>query len=618
MALVMIVSVMTLTGCKKSKLTDAELFELGLNQLVTPKIAEVFAGADTFKDSNRFALSLDNMEISSSLAGEEMKFPKIAFEALMKDEESGKVTFDMAMDEEKIGGILQLVDGDKLYVSFPEATELYLVCTFEELLELSGFMPAEGEEAEGISIISSFFSGFFVRNETETQADISLDEYLESEKVTEKVFGEEVDGLKKITVSFDGEDWNKIFEEAFKLLPEETVDLIEIPEIDEEMNIEFSMSVYMDGEELKKFECDMDMNVDGKPVTTKIELDVENTADTYKLDGDVKVNVNGGEVMKIDVKTDVTLEDGELEGEMKLKPKFNIAVLGEEEAVSEMEALLEGCAITVELEGELTEEAFDIEVTTGVTVSMMTLKIPFEIKGEKEDDKCTFEFGFDMSVMGMMDIVLNATLEVEKVDDVKLDEYDEENAFGIDDEDKGEQFVTEISEYFDSLEGMKSFFESLEKSSSSGEDEYIEPLFNVYKDELDMYFYADGTGIMSNYYDAVIGDESITILEDGEEALTITMTSDSTADIAGIEYNYIVEDYGDGVSVITFTSDISATEICVYSYDSTASVDEYFAYSMDDTTLTIDGTAFPYYVDEENGIFNLNGVDYYYISNDVE
>ena len=68
------------------------------------------------------------------------------------------------------------------------------------------------------------------------------------------------------------------------------------------------------------------------------------------------------------------------------------------------------------------------------------------------------------------------------------------------------------------------------------------------------------------------------------------------------------------ISSLIFTSDETSTEIEVFPPDKVAAVLTYFAYTMDDDTITIDGEALSYTVDEDEGTMILDGIEFSYFS----
>ena len=87
----------------------------------------------------------------------------------------------------------------------------------------------------------------------------------------------------------------------------------------------------------------------------------------------------------------------------------------------------------------------------------------------------------------------------------------------------------------------------------------------------------------------------------------ITLTGDDTAELNGNEISYAAYDFGDGEIEYCFYAEGDSTEIYAAPAYGEASIDQYFEYTMTDTTISINGNAMEYTVDEVAGTMVLGG-----------
>ena len=142
-------------------------------------------------------------------------------------------------------------------------------------------------------------------------------------------------------------------------------------------------------------------------------------------------------------------------------------------------------------------------------------------------------------------------------------------------------------------------------------------LFNICNDDLDIFFYADGTGSKYTYYPNLVEDTeggTYTIIDDYGDELVITLTGTDTAEIEGIPFEYEADEFNGVIASLVFTSDETSTEIEVFPPDKVAAVKTYFGYTMDDATITIDGEALSYTVDEDEGTMIHDRIEFSYSS----
>lgn len=609
LALLMMFSVVSLTGCKK-KQTTAELFVSAMEQLLTPEFMSDFAGEGIVDGANKFSLTVDELELDmdtlAGLMGEEIgELPSIYVEYVNDGAGYSGLSGEFSVGVDELAGRLDFIDG-KVYLSVPNATDSYFAATVEDLVKKE--QDESGEEAaeEMRSTLEGLSEGLGLLSGGAYTEELKEEYFTVENKVSAEVFGEETDGLKKITLELDKEAYSAVMSEL-----DMSVSMNLTGESEEEISA-VKIAVYLDGTSLKKAELEI------KSENTVIDgyLDVDSGKTEHKLEGKFDVTAEGEELATIDVESDIKLDGDKISGETIVKPVINLPEDAEETMGIDTVTLrmLENLKITAEYDGELGDDTLDMNVDLELTLGVFAIKLPLEYKYTIEDDKYTCKFSCESSIMGMIDFKIGAEYVMENVSDIERPEYDEADSIGIDDEDVLDSFSSEIREYIAGLEDLSALLEGFENGGEIT-DETSEILFNVYDDEIDMYFYSDGTGVMSSEYDADIDGDTITLSEEGEEIGVITMKADGSANVMGMVYEWAVDDCGENGKIYCFTSLAEPlVEIYVYEFDMSAIIGEYFSYTIDESALTIDGAALEYEIDEANGIIKLNGVEYYYVS----
>lgn len=521
MALLMVLSVLAIAGCTKNgssgdenedakPKTNAELFNYAMEQLMAPEIFADMLGTVQYEDANHVNISVDELEVAAPGVAEMPTLPKLEIDGVFTGEESGIATLIATLEDETVKFIVEATEDGKLYLSAPEATEKYIATTLEQFTELGVFEPDSGDTPQ------AFESFAAIAEKLEGIGEhVIKDENLTKESADVEVFGESMT-LDKLTLKLDLDAILDIAEEfmgeLMEVLPEEMTggEMPDFDELREEMKdglaVDFALSFYLDGEDVKKLELDVAVESEGEKAEIGGELDVLDSDEAYKLKGEIKVNALGEEMAKIGLDTDITLKDGKLEGESKITPELNLEAM---EAPAEAAAILEDLSIGFAVEGEVKEKAFDVEYEYGVTVAGMTVKLPLTLKGEKEDGKSTLDIDVDFNLMGAK-LVFAATVTGEKIDGVKAGSYEADNAVAIDDEDAMNELGEELEEYFGGLEKFAELFSSMTQTAPEYDDEFYpedddaegyDTLFNIYNDEIDVYFYKNGSGVIVNDYD---------------------------------------------------------------------------------------------------------------------
>ena len=521
MALLMVLSVLAIAGCTKNgssgdenedakPKTNAELFNYAMEQLMAPEIFADMLGIVQYEDVNHVNISVDELEVAAPGVAEMPTLPKLEIDGVFTGEESGIATLIATLEDETVKFIVEATEDGKVYLSAPEATEKYIVTTLEQFTELGVFEPDSGDTPQ------AFESFAAIAEKLEGIGEhVIKDENLTKESADVEVFGESMT-LDKLTLKLDLDAILDIAEEfmgeLMEVLPEEMTggEMPDFDELREEMKdglaVDFALSFYLDGEDVKKLELDVAVESEGEKAEIGGELDVLNSDEAYKLKGEIKVNALGEEMAKIGLDTDITLKDGKLEGESKITPELNLEAM---EAPAEAAAILEDLSIGFAVEGEVKEKAFDVEYEYGVTVAGMTVKLPLTLKGEKEDGKSTLDIDVDFNLMGAK-LVFAATVTGEKIDGVKAGSYEADNAVAIDDEDAMNELGEELEEYFGGLEKFAELFSGMTQTAPEYDDEFYpedddaegyDTLFNIYNDEIDVYFYKNGSGVIVNDYD---------------------------------------------------------------------------------------------------------------------
>lgn len=640
LALLMVVSVMSLAGCKKGgneeeakPKTNAELFIGALEQLMTPAFCKQIVDTSVMEEANHFAFSIDELSVTAPEgAGDEVPtLPTMDIELFKTGDKSFVVNGDITLDEEILGGTFELVDFNKFYISMPEATDLYLTGAIDELLEEMVIVQGEGTK-EDLNTIKAVIAS--VVETLSSSCDIFLSEdNLTKEKAEVEVFGEKV-SLDKLTLSFNTDMIMDFVKNIIESLPDELKSEMEaefeeegktldemMDELSEELLAELTFDgeiiFYLDGENVKRYEVSVKMESDEDVLETNGYFDIINTADTYKLEGVSTLKEYGNEI-STSVDCEITLKDGKLTGEYSCIPEFKSEEnTDDENASAGMNAILERLEVTAELDGEISEDKYDIDIECELSAGGMAFKLPVTLKGEIADDKITADLDVELNIMGA-GFKLGVTALADKTDDVKAGEYDAENAVSMDDEDKLDEFVSDISEYAAGLESFAELFGSM-GGTSEYPDEENPILFNIYNDDIDAYFFADGTGYQSVRYDLVSDSANgkYTVVDGaGNTVLVINLTGVETAEIDGFDFTYEMYDFGDGEVDYYFYSDEVATEVTLYPYIDEAWIDNPLAYTMSDSLLTVNGGAMEYTLDEDEGIIILDGEEYSFVSYD--
>ena len=637
LALLMVLSVLALSGCKKAETedepkpkTNAELFMGALSQLMIPEMAKSFVDTDVIMNANHVALALDELSISlpESLTGgvDIPTLPTAVFDFLKTGDNSFILSGDVTLEDETLGGKVELIDGETFYISVPKASDSYLTFTLAELMEEAAFLGESEVSYDDIKYVIGV-----VADAIGTLRDAVLtDENLTSENVTAEVFGDEI-SLNKLTLKLDTDDIFEVVNQVFKSLPEDikteiynildeekTIDeLIEEAKEQSDTDVDVECSVYLDGESVRKIEYSAEDHETG--FKTEYAADILNTADTYKIDGEAKRYVNGDMSATVKTEGEITLKDGELKGKMNCKPEFNIPeedLLYESESASFL-TMLKDLEISAEYDGTLRDGGFDIELESEISLGGMAIKIPVTVKGELSDSKISIDADMDVSFMGA-GLNLGITALVEKDAKAEKGTYDADKAITTNDQYKFDEFASEVSEYVEGLEKLSELFASF-AGDDDDYDDYDEGymLFNICNDDLDIFFYADGTGSKYTYYPNLVEDTeggTYTIIDDYGDELVITLTGTDTAEIEGIPFEYEADEFNGVIASLVFTSDETSTEIEVFPPDKVAAVKTYFGYTMDDATITIDGEALSYTVDEDEGTMILDGIEFSYSS----
>lgn len=637
LALLMVLSVLALSGCKKEETedepkpkTNAELFMGALSQLMIPEMAKSFVDTDVIMNANHVALELDELSISlpENLSGgvEIPTLPTVAFDFLKTGDNSFILSGDVTLEDETLGGKVELIDGETFYISLPEASDSYLTFTLGELMEEAFFLGENEVNSDTVKYVIGVFA-----DALGTLRDAVLtDENLTSENVTAEVFGDEI-SLNKLTLKLDTDDIFEAVKQVFESLPEDikteffknldeekTIDeLIEEAKEQSDTDVDVECSVFLDGENVRKIEFACNIAEENETVCEiKYAADILNTADTYKIDGEEKISMDGEELATVKTEGEITLKNGELKGKMNCKPEFNIPeedLLYESESAS-LFTMLKDMEISVEYDGTLRDDGFDIELESELSLGGMAIKLPVTVKGELSDSKISIDADMDVSFMGA-GLNLGITALVEKDAKAEKGTYDADKAITTDDQYKFDEFASEVSEYVEGLEKLSELFASFAGDDDDYDEGYM--LFNICNDDFDIYFYADGTGSQYTYYPNLVEDTeggTYTIVDDYGGELVITLTGTDTAEIEGIPFEYEAYEFNGVIASLVFTSDETSTEIEVFPPDKVAAVKTYFGYTMDDATITIDGEALSYTVDEDEGTMILDGIEFSYFS----
>ena len=221
LALLMVLSVLALSGCKKEETedepkpkTNAELFMGALSQLMIPEMAKSFVDTDVIMNANHVALALDELSISlpENLSGgvEIPTLPTAAFDFLKTGDNSFILSGDVTLEDETLGGKVELIDGETFYISVPKASDSYLTFTLAELMEEAVFLGENEVNSDTVKYVIGVLA-----DALGTLRDAILtDENLTSENVTAEVFGDEI-SLNKLTLKLDTDDIFEVVNQVF-------------------------------------------------------------------------------------------------------------------------------------------------------------------------------------------------------------------------------------------------------------------------------------------------------------------------------------------------------------------------------------------------------------------
>ena len=630
LALLMVVSVLALAGCKKDPGTEdeepknenAELFIEAYKQMLFPKIAGNFIDTDALAGAKSFGIGLDEFKMESM--GEVMELPEIDLEFIKTGDKSFDAQASLKAGEDVLNAVLTVEDFKKFYVSVPAASKLYITGTIEDLLS-DATLNTDIEDSEGNEIttqdtdtIKAVF-GVIVDAFEKLDDILFTEENITSETVEAEVFGEKL-SLNKLTLKLDTDDLASFAVDIFDSLPEDikaelNKELDEGKTLEEELTDTFKgsgntydvvWSFYLDGKDVRKMEMGLDANIEGDKVAYTVNADVLNTADTYKHETETKMVFNGEEVA-VKAAEEFAVKDGKITGEMTSKPEFDIP---ETEENAEVSAMLQDMEISAEYEGTVTDKGFDIEIENEISMGGMAFKLPATVKGERSDKSLSIDMDASFNLMGMMDIAIGLTGFVSnEAPEYEPAQYIPENAVSVDDEEKLAEFGAEVEAYVEGLEELAAMFESF----VGGEDEYDDSYSNMYtaSNEYGSFdFYSDGTGTASTYCDLTVNEDegTFTIIDaDGFEHV-ITLTGDDTADVNGIAISYECFAAGGSAETYVFDIDGAGTEIWITPYVGYASLEVPFEYT--DSVIIIDDIPVEYTVDETEFKMTIGGIEY--------
>jgi len=630
MALLMVVSVLSLAGCKKEEKSKADIFIDAYKSILVPKAMQSFINTDVFSGANGFSFGIDKLSMESM--GETVELPEVKLDVFKTGDKSFDVSAALKAGEEKLSALLKVKELKEFDLVLPEAADLYVSGTFSELLgkaeKLAVTLPGEEAEKEVSEDTFKEFMGAIIDALASYKTTWLKDENFTSESVEREIFGEKLT-LEKLTLKLDMDDILDVIKTVIENSPEElkaeilkdgkTVDDI-IAEVKKEADFEkyeIAFSFFLNDKDVRRIELSGDFAAEGVASSISTSADILNTADTYKEVAETKTVADGEEsIMKSSY--DLTVKDGKITGKMTTEPTLTQTETTDDEA----DMLLSMSTVTefsAEINGTYTDSTFEIEIEGELGMGDMALKLPITVKGETSDKKLNIDIDTTFNLMGVMSFELGMTASVEKAEgnnQLKLD-LTEENAVSLDDEEKLAEFGQAVSEYVMGLEGLAEFFGSF-GGDEDYDDGYAELVFTAYNDTESLEFYADGTGMVSNYYDLTTDEDAgaFTVTSDGIPLFVITLTGDDTAELNGTVINYEVEDYGDGDVEYYFTAEGDSSAICASPYYEEARLDQAFAYTMTDTTITVNGAELEYTIDEDAGILTLGGVEYSYYSFD--
>jgi len=459
--------------------TNAELFNYAMEQLMAPEIMTNFVDTDLFKDANHFALAVDKLDLKASDAvglGEIPTLPTGGIEVYRNGDKSFTLKLGAELDDEAIGTVLEVENFEKFCLSMPDATDLYLAGTFKELFELVPLsMTVESSDDSKTAtndmetvktILGALVDGF-----KDYKSILFTDENLTKESAEVEIFGEMLT-LDKLTLKLGIEDIFAFVVPMFEALPEEMKAELDIEDMTADQMLEmfkeeagfkkydFKISFYLDGEEVKSYEIEYEIEMAEELVYNLTSVDIINTADTYKAEARIK-DVTDGTGMFATSKTELTVKEGKIKGEISYKPENDLDISLAATDITDMLVLF---GYTAKINGDITDAEYDMDIDCDLDFGGMEINLPLTVKGTKADGKLERDIDFSFNFMGMVEAAIGFTVMVEKVSELPEIAYDAENAVTLNDETKLKQLVSEIGTYVSGLDGFNELF-----GSSSGE-----------------------------------------------------------------------------------------------------------------------------------------------------
>lgn len=468
LALVLVCSTLVLSGCKDStkSMTDTELFNEALSQLFTPKMFEKLTESELFTTANHASVSVDRLDADfKELIGIELPtLPSVGLDFFRYGDRSFALEADMELDGEQLGAKLELKDGERFYLSLPDASDLYITASFEELLE-----QYDTSELEGISnvpgTIASLAEAFGKLD------DVLLDGNLErSSDESEEVFDEEM-SLECLTLTLDEKALKDVLSTVLDALPEGTDDeLLDGRTLDElfdeaKLSLDAQLDFFFDGTALRLCTLSLDCDVDGNGFELDGRVELENSEKKFERVAELSLSADGSELMSLDSECSFELDGKELTGELSLKPTF-----ADEEASSSLNSF----ELAADIDGSFSHEDFDIDAELELSVEGVALKIPMSFEGSYDKEHIELESTLDVSFMGTY-LKLETTAALEKLDDLKSADYSDSDAITVDNaDDRIDELAEDFAAYLMKKEQLLGFFTEISElfgDSQSGRDD---------------------------------------------------------------------------------------------------------------------------------------------------
>ncbi len=596
LALLLVLSTVVLfTGCNSEK-PPVEMFALGGEKLAALFEGVYPANIDDIEDYNKASVSIGGIDLGSILGMEGESMP-VSVDAAGTTTADGDSIVDLALDlgGEKIKAKLEMKD-DKAYLSIPEASEYFL---YAESLE------ALGAEDADLSLINDMTAK--LEEAIKTLGDKYITEtYIAKEDVDVTVFGEQITGAAKYTLTLDNaaiKDIATELLEAFETLAGEEIEMD-----DEGTDVSFKLSYVFSKEDLKQVNLSL---VDGEGVGLTMTADVADNGTEKKLAAKITAD-DGEEPAEIDFNFSQKASDGKVEG------TYEIVVPAAEGDTSI------ACTYT----GTYTDSSADLDVTAKVAADGASFEVPFKLSTAVEDNKISAAFKIDTTIMGTA-VKADITVTAEKDADAKVGEYDMSKGINVDnmEEDANSAaLLTDLMTYAGNYENIGAILNMIlmgDGTDMGGDDTYPEVVFEISQGDTEyISFNDDGTATYFTEYgvEGEADDDEFTILAEAD--IAVKLNDDGTADIGGISFNYEVEEF-EGMVWYTFITEDLNTEIQINFYDDSDAVVwfyQYMEYEMDETTITLDyldGTgpiALEYTLDEDAGTMTIGDVEYDYYS----